>query len=93
MRPVLLLIGHTYAALENRKKIQALAAHFDLVCVTSTIEQHLVLGRPSSDFDNDSDAPARNYQLIRLPRSGQTSTTFHYSGLSTVCLLYTSRCV
>jgi glycosyltransferase involved in cell wall biosynthesis len=84
MRPVLLLIGHTYAALENRKKIQALAAHFELVCVTSTIEQHLVLGRPSSDFDNESDAPARNYQLIRLPRSGQTSTTFNYSGLAAV---------
>ena len=84
MRPGLLLIGHTYAALENRKKIQALATHFDLVCVTSTIEQHLVLGRPSSDFDNDSDAPARNYQLIRLPRSGQTSTTFHYAGLAAV---------
>lgn len=84
MRPSLLLIGHTYAALENRKKLQALAAHFDLVCVTSTIEQHLVFGRPSSDFDNDSDAPARNYQLIRLPRSGQTSTTFHYSGLAAV---------
>jgi glycosyltransferase involved in cell wall biosynthesis len=84
MRPGLLLIGHTYAALENRKKLQALAAHFDLVCVTSTIEQHLVFGRPSSDFDNDSDAPTRNYQLIRLPRSGQTSTTFHYSGLAAV---------
>lgn len=84
MRPGLLLISHTYAALENRKKLQALAAHFDLVCVTSTREQHLVLGRPSSDFDNDSDAPARNYQLIRLPRSGQTSTTFHYSGLAAV---------
>lgn len=84
MRPGLLLISHTYAALENRKKLQALAAHFDLVCVTSTREQHLVLGRPSSDYDNDSDAPTRNYQLIRLPRSGQTSTTFHYSGLAAV---------
>jgi len=84
MRPALLLIGHTYAALENRKKLQALAAHFDLVCVTSTPEQHLILGRPSSDYDNDSDAPSRSYQLIRLPRSGHTSTTFHYSGLATV---------
>lgn len=84
MKPGLLLIGHTYAALENRKKVQALAAHFDLVCVTSTIEQHLVLGRPSSDFDNESDAPSRSYQLIRLPRSGQTSTTFHYAGLAAV---------
>lgn len=87
MRPGLLLIGHTYAALENRKKLQALATHFELVCVTSTPEQHLVLGRPSSDFDNDSDAPTRNYQLIRLPRSGKTSTTFHYSGLSAVMRL------
>lgn len=84
MKPGLLLIGHTYAALENRKKVQALSAHFDLVCVTSTIEQHLVLGRPSSDFDNDSDAPTRHYQLIRLPRSGKTSTTFHYKGLAAV---------
>ncbi|MBN8419142.1 MAG: glycosyltransferase family 4 protein [Verrucomicrobia bacterium] len=84
MRPALLLIGHTYAALENRKKLQALAAYFDLVCVTSTPEQHLILGRPSSDYDNDSDAPSRGYQLIRLPRSGQTSTTFRYSGLATV---------
>ncbi|MDI1311029.1 glycosyltransferase [Prosthecobacter sp.] len=84
MRPRLLLIGHTYAALENRKKLQALAAHFELVCVTSTTEQHLVLGRPSSEFDNDSDAPTRSYQLIRLPRSGQTSTTFHYIGLTAV---------
>lgn len=84
MRPGLLLISHTYAALENRKKLQALAAHFDLVCVTSTREQHLVLGRPSSDYDNDSDAPTRNYQLIRLPRSSRSSTTFHYSGLAAV---------
>ncbi len=84
MRHSLLLVGHTYAALENRKKLQALAAHFDLVCVTSTIEQQLVLGRPSADFDNESDAPARRYQLIRLQRSGHTSTTFHYTGLAAV---------
>jgi glycosyltransferase involved in cell wall biosynthesis len=84
MRPGLLLIGHTYAALENRKKIQALATHFDLVCVTSTPESGLILGRPAADFDNDSDAPTRNYLLIRLPRSGQTSTTFHYTGLAAV---------
>jgi glycosyltransferase involved in cell wall biosynthesis len=84
MKPGLLLISHAYAALENRKKLQALAAHFDLVCVTSTIEQRTVLGRPSSDFDNDSDAPSRNYQLIRLPRRGQTDTTFRYAGLGAV---------
>ncbi len=84
MKPALLLISHACAALENRKKVQALAAHFDLVCVTSTIEQHLVLGRPSSDFDNDSDAPARNYQLIRLPRHGKNETTFRYVGLAAV---------
>lgn len=84
MSPRLLLIGHTYAALENRKKIQALASHFDLVCVTSTPEQGLILGRPAADFDNDSDAPTRSYELIRLPRSGKTSTTFYYSGLAAV---------
>lgn len=84
MSPGLLLIGHTYAALENRKKMQALAAHFDLVCVTSVIEQGMVLGRPAADFDNDSDAPTRNYQLIRLPCRGQTATTFRYAGLAAV---------
>ncbi|OYW31633.1 MAG: hypothetical protein B7Z47_00465 [Chthoniobacter sp. 12-60-6] len=84
MKPSLLLIGHTYAALENRKKLHALAAHFDLVCVTSASEQRLVLGRPASDFDNDSDAPARNYRLIRLPSRGPTLTTFRYAGLATV---------
>ncbi|MBL9176987.1 MAG: glycosyltransferase [Verrucomicrobiaceae bacterium] len=84
MKPALLLIGHTYAALENRKKIQALAAHFDLVCITSTIEQRTILGRPSSDFDNDSDAPSRGYQLVRLPRHGKSDTTFRYVGLAAV---------
>lgn len=84
MRPGLLLISHAYAALENRKKLQALAAHFDLVCVTSTAEQRIVLGRPSSDFDNDSDEPTRNYQLIRLPRRGSSDTTFRYAGLAAV---------
>lgn len=84
MKPGLLLIGHTYAALENRKKIQALAAHFDLVCVTSTIEQRTILGRNASDFDNDSDAPSRSYQLVRLPRRGKSDTTFRYAGLAAV---------
>jgi glycosyltransferase involved in cell wall biosynthesis len=84
MKPGLLLISHAYAALENRKKLQALARHFDLVCVSSTIEHRMVLGRPSSDFDNDSDAPSRSYQLIRLPRRGQTDTTFRYTGLGAV---------
>lgn len=84
MRPALLLIGHTYAALENRKKIQALAAHFDLVCVTSTLEQRTILGRSAADFDNDSDAPARGYELVRLKRRGHNDTTFLYAGLAAV---------
>lgn len=84
MKPALLLISHACAALENRKKLQALATHFDLVCITSTSEQRVVLGRPSSDFDNDSDAPSRNYQLVRLPRRGGSDTTFRYAGLADV---------
>ena len=84
MKPGLLLISHACAALENRKKLQALSAHFDLVCVTSTIEQRQVLGRPSTDFDNESDGPGRNYQFIRLRRRGHTDTTFHYAGLAAV---------
>jgi glycosyltransferase involved in cell wall biosynthesis len=81
MRPSLLLISHAYAALENRKKLQALAAHVDLVCVTSGMETHAVLGRSAADFDNESDAPARRYELIRLPRIGRGITTFIYAGL------------
>lgn len=80
--PRLLLIGHPYAALENRKKIQSLAAHFDLVCVTSTLEDGIILGRPASDFDNESDAPSRRYKLIRLPRTRRSYTTFRYVGLA-----------
>jgi glycosyltransferase involved in cell wall biosynthesis len=84
MKPSLLLISHACAALENRKKLQALAAHFELVCVTSTIEQRIILGRPSSDFDNESDEPSRQYKLIRLPRRGNSDTTCSYAGLADV---------
>lgn len=83
-RPRLLLIGHTYAAVENRKKIQALAAHFDLTCVSSTLETTVILGRPASDFDNDTDEPARKYKLVRCRRVGRSITTFYYEGLSDV---------
>lgn len=83
-RPRLLLIGHTYAAVENRKKIQALAAHFELTCVSSTLETTVILGRPASDFDNDTDEPERKYKLIRCRRVGRSITTFYYEGLSEV---------
>ncbi len=83
-KPRLLLIGHPYAALENRKKVQALAAHFELTCVTSTQEKGIILGRPVSDFDNESDAPQRRYRLIRLPRTRASTTTFRYAGLGPV---------
>lgn len=84
MKPALLLIGHTYAALENRKKLQALAAHFDLVCVTSTMEQRMVMGQQAAAFDGDQDAPLRQYELVRLPRVGPSDTTFRYAGLASV---------
>ncbi len=84
MKPALLLIGHTYAALENRKKIEALARHFDVVCVTSMIEEHLILGRKAADFDDESDGPGRGYELVRLRRSCANATTFRYAGLAKV---------
>lgn len=84
VKPALLLIGHPYAALENRKKVQALAAHFDLTCVTSTLEDGVILGRPASDFDNENDACRRAYELVRLPRSRRSITTFFYEGLAGV---------
>lgn len=83
-RSRLLLIGHSYAALENRKKVQALAAHFDLVCVTSTIENKTILGQPASNFDGENDAYDRRYKLVRCPRHGFSDTTFLYQGLAKV---------
>ena len=83
-RARLLIISHTYAATENRKKIQALAAHFDIVCVTSTLETHLVLGRAASDFDDDSDAADRRYELVRCRRTVRSDTLFLYRGLAAV---------
>ncbi len=79
--PKLLLVGHTYAALENRKKTAALARHFDLTCVTSLPPKTEILGQKASDFDNDSDAGARTYKLHRLPQSAASNTTFSYQGL------------
>ncbi|GEP44587.1 glycosyltransferase [Brevifollis gellanilyticus] len=83
-RPRLLIISHTYAATENRKKIQALAAHFDVVCVTSALESHLILGRAASDFDDDGDAATRTYELVRCQRNTPNETRFYYRGLSKV---------
>jgi len=83
-RARLLIICHSYAATENRKKIQALASHFEIVCVTSTHETHLVLGRSASDFDDDSDAVERRFELARCRRTTTKDTAFLYLGLASV---------
>lgn len=80
----LLIISHAYAATENRKKIQALGAIADVVCVTSEISQEEILGQPAAAFDNDDDLTSRSYRLVRLPRTGVSITRFMYRGLGKV---------
>ena len=80
----LLVISHAYAAIENRKKIQALGNRADVVCVTSEISQEEILGQSAAAFDSDDDAPDRSYKLIRLPRIGGAITRFYFRGLGAV---------
>lgn len=80
----LLVISHAYAAIENRKKIQALGNRADVVCVTSEISQEEILGQSAAAFDSDDDAPDRSYKLIRLPRIGRSITRFYFRGLGAV---------
>ncbi|MCB1208831.1 MAG: glycosyltransferase family 4 protein [Verrucomicrobiales bacterium] len=80
----LLIVSHAYAAIENRKKIQALGLLADVVCVTSEISQEEILGQSASAFDSDDDAPDRSYRLVRLPRVGASITRFYYRGLGAV---------
>ncbi len=81
--PRLLLIGHTYALAQNREKIRALAAHFQVTCITSTLSDEKFFGRDAAAFeDDDSGAPLlfAFHRLASLGRHGKT-TQFFYAGL------------
>jgi glycosyltransferase involved in cell wall biosynthesis len=69
----LAVVGATYATEEPRKKIESLAEHFDLTCITSRsytgygLENHLA----------DQPEPS-SYQLVGLPTAGEPDSTTRY---------------
>ncbi len=80
MKPSILIIGTAYAIREHRKKLDLLAGHFDLTCVTA---------QECGGFgwtETTDAAPSKNYRLIGLPVGGvqQGGTRCWYRGLSSV---------
>ena len=71
--PSLLLISATYVAEENRKKLAALAEHFDLTCVTCT----QVRGMGMAINLRDQSPPA-GYRLVGLKARGNPGSTTRY---------------
>ncbi len=77
IRPSLLIISHTYAIDEHAKKLAALNAHFEVLCVTVTHEDS---GLPPRHEDA-STSQAPDFRL-RLPILGKVSwNRFIYRGL------------
>ena len=52
--------------------------------MTSTREEHQILGRAAFDFDDDSDVAERSFELVRCRRSSAKETAFLYHGLTAV---------
>ena len=78
------MIGHMYATAFNRRKLNPLTEYFDLTCVTWTLEEGSLFGRPLSEFDSEDHEPL--YELIRLPRFPARSeiTRYLHLGLARV---------
>ena len=72
-KPRLLVVSATYVTEENRKKLDALAAHFDLLC--ATCDELTAYGIPNRV---DPDHPPANYRLVGLPAVGHPSSTTRY---------------
>lgn len=72
-KPRLLVVSATYVTAENRKKLDALAPHFDVVCATCA--EHTAYGIPNRV---DPDRPPANYRLIGLPAVGRPESTTKY---------------
>ena len=70
----LAVIGATYASEEPRKKIEALAEHFDLTCITS--DSYTGYGIVNRLADQPSPT---SYRLVGLPAVGQPDTTTRYA--------------
>jgi len=72
-KPSLLLVSATYAAEENRKKLAALAEHFDLTCVTCTEARAFGLDTQLGGHEQPT-----GYRLIGLPTIGRPESTTRY---------------
>ncbi len=78
-KPTLLVISHTYVVLEHHKKIVALAAHFDVTCLTIRSSQFGTwYGLDGSAFGGEASAA---YQHVELPMLGTMTTKYLLRGL------------
>ena len=73
-KPSLLLLSATYVTEENRKKLAALAEHFDLTCVTCTEARALGL-----EVRLREQPPVAGYRLVGLPARGDPASTTRYT--------------
>lgn len=71
--PRLAVVGATYASEEPRKKIESLAAHFDLTCLTSSSYAGYGLENRLADQPEPT-----TYRLVGLPAVGQPESTTRY---------------
>lgn len=71
--PRLAVVGATYASEEPRKKIESLAEHFDVTCLTS--DRYTGYG-----LENRLELQPKptNYRLVGLPAVGQPDSTTRY---------------
>lgn len=72
-KPRLLVVSATYVTEENRKKLAALAAHFEVTCATCA--EHTAYGI----FNRvDPDHPPTGYRLVGLRAVGRPESTTRY---------------
>jgi|688.fasta_scaffold104928_2 glycosyltransferase involved in cell wall biosynthesis len=72
-KPSLLLISATYVVEENRKKLAALAEHFDLTCITCARAQGFGLENKLQDQPQPG-----NYRLVGLQPRGNPGSSTRY---------------
>jgi glycosyltransferase involved in cell wall biosynthesis len=78
----LLAVGKTYITPFGRLKLAALAAHFEVTCVTSKLDKQTFFGRSAFDFEEP--CQVEPISLVRLPEwpDSQEFTRFFFRGLS-----------
>jgi L-malate glycosyltransferase len=80
----LLAVGIPYTTPFCRLKLAALAAHFEVTCVTSQLRNHTIFGRSILDFEEPGqEEPISLIRLTEWPASQKLSsfTRFFYRGL------------